>query len=92
MSKALEGEHLCVKHQGNYSHYAEHNCTVCKLQSELSALRKELEEAKKRDAEFSELASSAIYEILDDPYLSGHGYANRCEEALRELTFNRGKK
>lgn len=36
MSKALEGEHLCIKHQGNYSHYAEHNCTVCKLESALA--------------------------------------------------------
>ena len=32
MSKALPGEHYCKKHQGNHSHYAEHNCTVCKLE------------------------------------------------------------
>ena len=44
MSKALEGEHLCIKHQGNHSHYAEHNCTICQLQSQLAAS----EEARKK--------------------------------------------
>jgi hypothetical protein len=33
MSKALPGEHYCLLHQGNHSHYATHNCTVCKLQA-----------------------------------------------------------
>jgi hypothetical protein len=35
MSDPLPGEHLCIKHQGNTSHYAEHNCTLCKLQKRL---------------------------------------------------------
>lgn len=37
MSKALPGEHYCLLHQGNCSHYATHNCTVCKLQAQLDA-------------------------------------------------------
>lgn len=36
MSQALEGGHYCEKHQGNRSHYAEHNCIVCKLQAALA--------------------------------------------------------
>jgi hypothetical protein len=35
MSTALPGEHLCFKHQGNHSHYAEENCTICTLQKRL---------------------------------------------------------
>ena len=34
MSAALPGEHYCENHQGNCSHYAEENCTVCKLEAE----------------------------------------------------------
>lgn len=33
MSKALPGEHYCLLHQGNHSHYATHNCTVCNLRN-----------------------------------------------------------
>lgn len=29
MSKALEGMHYCVTHQGNHSHYVAHNSVVC---------------------------------------------------------------
>lgn len=36
MSTALPGEHYCFLHQGNHSHYATHNCTVCKLTRELA--------------------------------------------------------
>ena len=39
MSQALEGEHYCQKHQGNHSHYADHNCTVCKLETELAEVK-----------------------------------------------------
>ena len=42
MSNALEGSHLCVEHQGNYSHYDKHNCTVCKQAAEIAALREQL--------------------------------------------------
>ena len=38
----LEGEHLCLKHQGNHSHYAEHNCTVCKPEQQVAELTKQL--------------------------------------------------
>jgi len=34
MSKTLAGEQYCLAHQGNHSHYAEHNCTVCLLLAE----------------------------------------------------------
>jgi len=39
MSKTLEGEHLCLAHQGNSSHYAEHNCTICLLKAEIDKLK-----------------------------------------------------
>ena len=32
MSTALPGEHYCLKHKGNSSHYADQNCAVCSLQ------------------------------------------------------------
>ncbi len=31
-------ENLCKNHQGNYAHYAEHNCTICKLQKKVQEL------------------------------------------------------
>jgi len=33
MSRAMEGEHYCVDHQGNHSHYDKKNCRVCRLLS-----------------------------------------------------------
>lgn len=30
MSNALKGQHYCKNHQGNHSHYAKHNCDLCK--------------------------------------------------------------
>ena len=35
---ALSGEHYCERHQGNHSHYAEHNCAVCKAVDIIEAL------------------------------------------------------
>lgn len=35
MSQALPGEHYCLSHQGNHSHYDPHNCTVCRLRAAL---------------------------------------------------------
>ena len=46
MSKALPGEHYCKNHQGNHSHYAPHNCTVCTQATEIERLRAELAEWK----------------------------------------------
>ena len=38
----LPGEQLCKKHQGNHSHYAEENCSVCILEEAIvSALEGE---------------------------------------------------
>lgn len=34
----LPGQHYCKAHQGNDSHYAEHNCTVCVLLNTLESL------------------------------------------------------
>lgn len=45
MSEALPGEHYCVDHQGNHSHYAAKNCTVCRLRAELEAARELVEAA-----------------------------------------------
>ena len=42
MSKALPGEHYCLAHQGNHSHYDEKNCTVCRLRTELAEAREAL--------------------------------------------------
>lgn len=43
MSKALDGQHYCKNHQGNHSHYAEENCTVCTLERELAEARRDAE-------------------------------------------------
>lgn len=42
MSKALWGEHYCLRHQGNHSHYAEANCTVCVAEKRIFELEAEL--------------------------------------------------
>jgi hypothetical protein len=38
MSQALPGNHYCTKHQGNHSHYAEHNCDLCQARDALERL------------------------------------------------------
>ena len=43
---ALEGEHLCEKHQGNHSHYAQSNCTICKQKKAIGDLNIDLLRAK----------------------------------------------
>jgi hypothetical protein len=43
MSSALPGEHLCLKHQGNHSHYASENCTICQQEQLLDQCREALE-------------------------------------------------
>ena len=42
MSNTLPGEHYCVEHQGNHSHYDPKNCPVCKLQAENERLKESL--------------------------------------------------
>ncbi|CAB4132065.1 hypothetical protein UFOVP138_32 [uncultured Caudovirales phage] len=44
MSKPLSGEHLCLAHQGNYSHYAEHNCTICTQAKRIAELGAQISE------------------------------------------------
>lgn len=39
MSAVLPGMHYCRIHQGNHSHYAEHNCAVCAMVATLSVVR-----------------------------------------------------
>lgn len=51
MSHALPGEHLCKDHQGNTSHYARENCTICRLRADLAAERSACEELHKREVE-----------------------------------------
>lgn len=38
MSRALEGGHYCILHQGNHSHYDAENCTVCKQAAQIKEL------------------------------------------------------
>jgi len=40
MSRALKGEHLCLQHQGNHSHYAEENCVICKQEKRIAELER----------------------------------------------------
>jgi hypothetical protein len=47
MTKVLEGEHYCGKHQGNTSHYATENCTLCKALADIEN-RKEKEKTSAR--------------------------------------------
>lgn len=35
----IQGEHLCREHQGNLSHYAPHNCKICKLEEEVKQMK-----------------------------------------------------
>ena len=42
MSRALKGEHLCLQHQGNHSHYAEENCVICKQEKRIAELEQVL--------------------------------------------------
>ncbi len=69
MSKALPGENYCAMHQGNHSHYAEHNCTVCKLQAQLTLLKQEM-----RD----------IHIALDDPRSGVTLTAAQCIAEIRQ--------
>ena len=48
MSKSLPGESYCVKHQGDHSHYAEHNCTVCRLTKLVTEQQEQLKELQER--------------------------------------------
>ena len=40
MSHALEGQYYCKNHQGNHSHYADHNCDLCKALTKLTMIRR----------------------------------------------------
>lgn len=41
---ALPGEHYCLMHQGNHSHYDKRNCLVCKLTAALEKTLRERDE------------------------------------------------
>jgi hypothetical protein len=43
MSQSLPGNHYCLAHQGNHSHYDKINCVVCRLTNDNAALRAMLE-------------------------------------------------
>lgn len=45
---ALPGEHYCIRHQGNTSHYDERNCTVCRLERELAEAQAEVTQLRER--------------------------------------------
>ena len=44
MSRALPGENYCAAHQGNHSHYAEHNCALCRMIAQRNDLAKAVRE------------------------------------------------
>jgi hypothetical protein len=46
MSAALPGEHLCIDHQGNNSHYDRLNCIICRLERENRTFREIIEEER----------------------------------------------
>jgi hypothetical protein len=47
--------HLCAAHQGDYSHYAEHNCQLCVALGEVNDLRARLAEVEReRDEAYRE--------------------------------------
>lgn len=52
MSEALPGEHYCEQHQGNHSHYAEENCTVCKLSARVAEMEAKLEAVDRKLADY----------------------------------------
>ena len=62
----LQGEHYCVNHQGNTSHYSPDNCTVCRLLKENDEL---VEAGKQLGIEIAELkgqlALSAVARRID---------------------------
>jgi hypothetical protein len=62
MSGALEGEHLCLKHQGNHSHYADHNCTICKLKKRIE-LYEQIKTIPPKEAARLQMIEKAV---LDD--------------------------
>jgi hypothetical protein len=64
MDKALEGEHLCLEHQGNHSHYDPTNCTVCKLEAENATASKEASHF--RNKFYAEEATNAELEAERD--------------------------
>jgi hypothetical protein len=55
---ALEGEHLCLEHQGNHSHYDPTNCTMCKLKAENANLREAMEELREAEGGTGDTSSA----------------------------------
>lgn len=61
MSQALPGVHLCKKHQGNHSHYANENCLVCKM----AVIIKELLEREGAEGFEAALKAKAMSAVLE---------------------------
>jgi DNA repair exonuclease SbcCD ATPase subunit len=73
MSNTLPGAHYCENHQGNHSHYAKHNCEMCKLSAQLAerearltSLNMELQRAFTQQRE-----SAEVYRFIAGACLSG---------------------
>ncbi len=76
MSQALPGEHLCLKHQGNHSHYAEENCTICTLERKvlaLSATKRRAESAAADARRGSDMTDDQLRKLWKDAGGSFHG-------------------
>lgn len=75
MGQALPGENYCEDHQGNHSHYAPHNCTVCGLTTLLSEAYAEL---RKQRPVLKAIFDQNVWDCVDQWYAA--------VEAAREET------
>lgn len=83
MSGALPGAHYCVKHQGNYSHYAEHNCELCCALREADTLRDRIQDLI--SAQSKELAAQ-LERTLTSSQEGGNEALSAIDRAMYRLT------
>lgn len=58
MRQALPGQHYCLPHQGNHSHYDPINCTVCKLEKQVEELEDRIQDLHEQIDMMSDAAQS----------------------------------
>jgi len=89
MTKALPGEHLCAAHQGNHSHYAGHNCVICKLTAENAVLRADVEKERQYQWQAATESAAAKCDAVVAEYLMrgdyGQGYRTYIIRAAENL-------
>lgn len=67
MSEALPGMHYCIDHQGNHSHYAQKNCTVCQMELELNQAKAELSTLRAECERLRDGTASPVHIVFDGP-------------------------